>query len=63
MGKRKSELDIRKVPTEYIRFAWLTHIIDQFDVLIISEYQSEAIFSGNRDRVWKVYKGIPIEIK
>ena len=60
---KQRSLDLRRVPIMFIRFAWLTHLVEDFDEVIISKEQSYAIFSGNSSKPWSAYKGIPLKIK
>ena len=55
-------LDISKVPADHVRFAWLTCVVDNFNLIIISKEQAKKIFLSNNNP-WDSYKGIPLKIK
>lgn len=60
--KSKKILDISKVPVDHVRLAWLTHVVDGFDLILISKEQSKEIFGGWGSKPWELYRDIPIKV-
>lgn len=52
-------LNITKVPTESVALAWLSFIIDQFDLLVMTESQMHHM---SPSKSWTVLRGVPIQI-
>lgn len=53
------QLNITKVPTEAVALSWLSFIINQFDLLIMTEDQMHHL---SPTKEWSDLRGIPIQI-